>query len=139
MEVSDFIQAMVQILTELFPGQMVYVEQIPAGAENCLLVRCIKQSHQKRLDRRRVRAYQFEILSYPRSGGSMDFYEWTTKLYTRLERLTVCGQVFHMGNLRAESGDDGVLHFLLDTEFTFLLEAEPGDPMERLDQQLYVE
>lgn len=135
MEVSDFIQAIVEKLNGLFPGTLVYVDRIPEGATGNCLVRCIKQSHTKKLDRRRERSYQFEILYYQTEEDSLAYYDWAERLYREMEMLRVEEHIFHMKNLHAENSGDKVLHFLFDVSFSGLLAPRQEEPMEALRQQ----
>lgn len=134
MTAALFLAAIAEKLRLLFPERQVFVDAIPADAVGHFLVRCIKQSHAKKLDRRRERAYQFEILFYPPEPDSMTFYDWAETLYREMEDLVVEGQVFHLKNCSASDGGDGVLHFLCEAAFTFLLPPQAEEKMEQLSQ-----
>ena len=133
MTVNSFIRAAAVRLGELFPGRLVYTDEIPANADGNFFVRCIDQQHERKLDRRRRRFYSFEILYFQKEKDALVFNDWAETMYNSMEQLTCEGASFHLTNAHAENGDDGVFHFVFDADFTVLLAPEGGVLMETLD------
>lgn len=68
MTANDLLTAIAMKLGALYPDRLVYHRKIDAKADGNHYVRCIDQSHAKRLGRRRYRSYSFEILYFQRKN-----------------------------------------------------------------------
>lgn len=135
MTVNEILSALTHKLGELFPERAVYYTQIPREADGNHYIRCIDQSHTKKLGRRRERAYSFEVLYFCQKGDALVFNDWAEVLYSELEMLTVGGQLVHITGAHAEPGDDGVFHFVFDITVSGLLDPPAGEPMEDLEMR----
>ena len=133
MTVNDIIKAAAVKLGELFPDRLTYYGEIHNEADGNHYIRCINQSHEKRLDRRRARSYSFEIYYFRRDKDALEFNAWAETMYFAFESLVVGGQTLHITGAHAEDGDDGVFHFVFDVDFVALVEPEAAEPMETLD------
>lgn len=133
MTVNEILSALAHKLGELFPERAVYYTQIPREADGNHYIRCIDQSHTKKLGRRRERAYSFEVLYFCQKGDALVFNDWAETLYSELEMLTVGGQLVHITGAHAEPGDDGVFHFVFDITVSGLLDPPAGEPMAELE------
>lgn len=133
MTVNEIMGALAHKLGELFPERAVYYTQIPREADGNHYIRCIDQSHTKKLGRRRERAYSFEVLYFCRVRDALVFHDWAEVLYSELETLMVNGQLVHITGAHAEPGDDGVFHFVFDITVSGLLDPPAGEPMAELE------
>lgn len=133
MTANGIIKTAAAKLAALYPDRLAYSGQIPKDADGQHYIRCISQSHEKRLDRRRGRSYSFEILYFRKDGDALEFNAWAETMYGEFESLTVQNQILHVTGAHARDGDDGVFHFVFDVTFTGLVEPEAAEPMETLD------
>ena len=133
MTVNEIMGALAHKLGELFPDRAVYYTQIPRDADGNHYIRCIDQSHTKKLGRRRERAYSFEVLYFCKERDALVFHDWAEVLYSELEMLTVGGRLVHTTGAHAEPGDDMVFHFVFDITVSGLLDPPAGEPMADLD------
>lgn len=129
MTVNDIISAIALKLNTLYPNRFVYAEQIPKKADGNYFVYCTDQSHTKRLGQRRERSYSFVIQYFQTKKDNMAFNDWAEKMYFEFEKLDVKGQIIHIIDAHAESGDDMVYHFVFDVKVGGLVNVQPGDPM----------
>lgn len=134
MTVNDILTAFAVKLTELYPDRLVYVDEIPAGADGNFLVRCIEQSHQKGIGRRRVRVYQFEVLYFVAPKDSMAYNDWAETMYWGFEDLAVGQEVVHLSGAAANDTGDMVYHFVVDAQVYNTMAVDRSDEMEGLDQ-----
>ncbi len=133
MTVNEIMSALALKLGELFPDRAVHYTQIPRDADGNHYVRCIGQSHTKKLGRRRERVYSFEVLYFCKERDALVFNDWAETLYSELETLTVGGQLVHITGAHAEPGDDMVFHFVFDITVSGLIDPPAGEPMEGLE------
>ena len=59
MTLANFLSAIAQKLTGLWPDRLVYTGEIPQNADGQFFVGIIESGQEKRLDRRRTRTIQF--------------------------------------------------------------------------------
>lgn len=121
MTVNAFITAIAGVLYDAFPGRLVYVDQIEAGADGNHLVRCIDQSHVVGLSRQRKRSYSFEVAYFQSERNNMSFHDWAETMYWAFEMLLVEGRLYHLENAKAQKGEDMVFHFTFDVDAFLLL------------------
>ena len=133
MTVNEIMSALAQRLGELFPNRAVYYTQIPRDADGNHYIRCIDQSHVKKLGRRRERSYSFEIRYFSKNKDSLVFYDWAEAMYWGFESLTVGGQKLHITGAHAEPGDDMVFHFVFDVTVSGLIDLPAGEPMSDIE------
>lgn len=133
MTVNEIMSALAHKLGELFPDRAVYYTQIPRDADGNHYIRCIDQSHTKKLGRRRERTYSFEILYFCKEKDALVFNDWAETMYWGFESLMVNGQLVHLTGAHAEPGDDGVFHFVFDITVSGLLDPPAGEPMAELE------
>ena len=129
MTVNKLLEAAAVRLGELFPGRHVFADTVKNHADGNFYIRCVEQSHTKRLGRRRDRAYSFEILYFLKSDDPFGFNEWAETMYSEFETVTADGHVFHVSNAHAEDGDDMVFHFVYDVVFSALYAPETENSM----------
>lgn len=132
MTVNDFMEAIAAKLKELFPDRLAYYKKIKTLADGQHFVRCIDQSHAKRLDRQRYRSYSFEVLYFRKDDDALEFNAWVETMYAGFESLTVNGRLFHLVNAHAEPGEDMVFHFIFDVSFFALTDPVSGEKMEHV-------
>ncbi len=138
MTVNSFIEAIAKRLGELFPGRLVYVDQIPAKAEGNHFIRCMEQGQSLGLGRQRRRAYSFEVVYFLQERENMAFHQWAEAMYQGFEALKVGEQLIRLKNLQAQPGDDMAFRFTFDANVYALLKKEPEEPMEAVDTRLII-
>lgn len=139
MTLNAFLEAVAAKLTEIWSDRKVYVDEIPKGSDGQFFVGIIESGQEKRLDRRRKRSIQIEVLYFLKSKDTMAFMDWAEAMYDHFEDLTVeesAGQTrtIHLTGQKARPNENArVFQFLFDADFFFNL-APPETPfMEDLE------
>ena len=119
MTLANFLSAIAQKLAGIWPGRLVYTGEIPQDADGQFFVGIIESGQEKRLDRRRTRTIQFEVLYFLRSKDVMAFQAWAEAMYDNFDALMV----------REDAEKTRVV-----ANFHAVLAPEDGPPMENLEQ-----
>lgn len=140
MTLANFLSAIAQKLTELWPDRLVYAGEIPQNADGQFFIGIIESGQEKRLDHRRTRTIQFEVLYFLRSKDTMAFQAWAEAMYDNFDTLTVKedgekARVVHLTGQKARPDDNArVYQFLFDASFHAVLAPGEIPPMENLEQ-----
>lgn len=108
----------------------------------------IEASHEKKLDRRRRRTVQFEVLYFLASKDNLEFNAWAETMFDEFESLSVhektevvdgveydVRRAIRLTNVSARKYDDQrVFQFLFDADFYFVITPEVIPTMYYLDQ-----
>ena len=73
MTVNKILEAIASKLSEIWPDRNVFVDKIPKGADGNFFVGVIETNQEKKLDRRRTRSCQIEVLYFLKSDDNMAF------------------------------------------------------------------
>jgi len=145
---NNFLESIAMKLVGLWPDRHVFVNEIPKEADGNFFVRVIDTSQEKKLDRRRRRTVQFEVLYFLASKDNMKFNEWAETMFDEFESLSVhektevvdgvetdVRRTIRLTNISARKDDDQrVFQFLFDTDFYFVITPEVIPTMYYLDQ-----
>ena len=140
MTLANFLSAIAQKLAGIWPGRLVYTGEIPQDADGQFFVGIIESGQEERLDRRRTRTIQFEVLYFLRSKDVMAFQAWAEAMYDNFDALMVREdaektRVVHLTGQKARPDENArVYQFLFDANFHAVLAPEDGPPMENLEQ-----
>ena len=140
MTLANFLSAIAQKLTGIWPDRLVYTCEIPQNAAGQFFVGIIESGQEKRLDRRRTRTIQFEVLYFLRSKDTLAFQAWAEAMYDNFDTLTVREdgektRVVHLAGQKAQPDENArVYQFLFDVGFHAVLAPEEGPTMENLEQ-----
>ncbi len=140
MTVNKFMEAVASKLTGIWPDRKVFVDEIPKDADGNFFVGVIETSQEKKLDRRRTRSCQFEVLYFLKADDNMAFNDWAESMYDNFEALDVDDSEagtrrIALSGQTARKDETGVFQFVFDANFSFVLAPEMIDPMENLDQK----
>ena len=89
MTLNNFLEAVAEKLVGLWPDRHVFVNEIPKDSDGNFFVGIIEATQEKKLDRRRRRHVQIEVLYFLASKDNLDFNEWSEKMLDEFESLTV--------------------------------------------------
>ena len=89
MTLNDFLEAVAEKLVGLWSDRHVFVNEIPKDSDGNFFVGMIEASQEKKLDRRRRRTVQFEVLYFLASKDNMKFNEWAETMFDEFESLSV--------------------------------------------------
>ena len=89
MTLNNFLEAVAEKLVGLWPDRHVFVNEIPKDSDGNFFVGIIEATQEKKLDRRRQRHVQIEVLYFLASKDNLDFNEWSEKMLDEFESLTV--------------------------------------------------
>lgn len=89
MTLNNFLESIAMKLVGLWSDRHVFVNEIPKEADGNFFVRVIDTSQEKKLDRRRRRTVQFEVLYFLASKDNMKFNEWAETMFDEFESLSV--------------------------------------------------
>lgn len=140
MTLNDFFEAVAEKLVGLWPDRHVFVNEIPKDSDGNFFVGIIEATQEKKLDRRRRRHVQIEVLYFLASKDNLDFNEWSEKMLDEFESLTVVetesrSRLVRLTNVTARKDDDNrVYQFLFDADFYFVITPEVIPTMYYLDQ-----
>lgn len=148
MTLNKFLEAVASKLVGLWPDRHVYVNEIPKDSDGNLFVGIIETTQEKKLDRRRSRHIQIEVLYFLASKDNPDFNDWAESMIDNFESLSVyektvtqdgkTSDVFRTVTLTDVSAtkdtDARVYRFLFDADFYFVITPETIPSMYYLDQ-----
>ena len=130
MTLNNFLEAVAEKLVGLWPDRHVFVNEIPKDSDGNFFVGIIEATQEKKLDRRRRRHVQIEVLYFLASKDNLDFNEWSEKMLDEFESLTVVetesrSRLVRLTNVTARKDDDSrVYQFLFDADFYFVITPE---------------
>lgn len=148
MNLNGFLEAVAEKLVGLWSDRHVFVNEIPKDSDGNFFVGMIEASQEKKLDRRRRRTVQFEVLYFLALKDNMKFNEWAETMFDEFETLSVhektevvdgvetdVRRTIRLTNISARKDDDNkVFQFLFDTDFYFVITPEVIPTMYYLDQ-----
>ena len=148
MTLNNFLESIAVKLVGLWPDRHVFANEIPKNADGNFFVRVVDTSQERKLDRRRRRTVQFEVLYFLASKDNMKFNEWAETMFDEFESLSVhektevvdgvetdVRRTIRLTNISARKDDDQrVFQFLFDADFYFVITPEVIPTMYYLDQ-----
>lgn len=148
MTLNDFLEAVAEKLVGLWSDRHVFVNEIPKDSDGNFFVGMIEASQEKKLDRRRRRTVQFEVLYFLASKDNLEFNAWAETMFDEFESLSVhektevvdgvetdVRRTIRLTNISARKDDDQrVFRFLFDADFYFVITPEVIPTMYYLDQ-----
>lgn len=148
MTLNDFLEAVAEKLVGLWSDRHVFVNEIPKDSDGNFFVGMIEASQEKKLDRRRRRTVQFEVLYFLASKDNLEFNEWEEAMFDEFETLSVhektevvngvetdVRRTIRLTNISARKDDDQcVFQFLFDADFYFVITPEVIPTMYFLDR-----
>lgn len=145
MTLNNFLKAVAVKLVDLWPTRHVFVNEIPKDSDGNFFVGVIETTQEKKLDRRRRRHVQIEVLYFLASKDNPSYNDWADTMFDNFETLSVLenaeeGQNIYrtvrLTNISARKDDDErVFQFLFDADFYFVLTPEAIPTMYYLDQE----
>lgn len=149
MTLNNFLESIAMKLVGLWSDRHVFVNEIPKEADGNFFVRVIDTSQEKKLDRRRRRTVQFEVLYFLASKDNLEFNAWAETMFDEFESLSVhektevvngvekdVRRTIRLTNISARKDDDQrVFQFLFDADFYFVITPEVIPTMYYLDQK----
>lgn len=144
MTLNNILEAIASKMVGIWADRHVYVNEIPKDSDGNFFVGIIETGQEKKLDRRRKRHIQFEVLYFLANKDNMDFNEWVEAMYDHFESLSVYEKTVdgsdiyrsvRLTNITArKDGDARVYQFLFDADFYFVITGDPIPTMYYLDQ-----
>ncbi len=140
MTVNKILEAIASRLSEIWPDRNVFVDKIPKGADGNFFVGVVETNQEKKLDRRRTRRCQIEVLYFLKSDDNMAFNDWADTMYDNFETLNVEESAnktrrLYLTGQTARKDESRVFQFLFDVNMNFVLAPEMIEPMENLDHK----
>lgn len=139
MTLNNFLEAIAAVLTALWPDRTVEVDEIPSGADGNFFIGIIESGQVKKLDRRRRRTIQFQVLYFQENGDNMVYNDWAEAMYEHFEHLTVADgpdstRVVHLkGQTARRDGTDRFFQFLFNVDALILKSPAEDVIMENLN------
>lgn len=144
MTLQAFIEAVAEKLTALWPGRLVFVDEIPKDADGNFFVRLVDSSEDHLLDRRRSRTLHFEVLYFLRQKETIPFLQWAEAMYDAFSVLRVretpetTRGVYLSGREARRNDNLAAYQFTFDARFQYVAAPEEEIPMETLMQEVQV-
>ncbi len=132
MKISDIARDIGRKLNAAFPGSVMYVDDIPAGAEGNFLLVITEISGGDGITPRRKRSVSFDVVYFSKPRDALVFADWTELMEDTLHTLSGEGQLFNTKGRNAVR-TDMQYHYMFTVSSDFL-EYTPGDPMETLEE-----
>ena len=132
MKISDIARDIGRRLKAAFPGRVMYVEDIPAGAEGNFLLVIAEIADGGGITPRRKRSVSFDVVYFSKPRDALAFADWAELMEGALRTLSGEGQQFHTKERNAVR-TDMQYHYMFTVSSDFL-EYTPGDPMETLEE-----
>lgn len=148
MTLNDFLETVAEKLVGLWSDRHVFVNEIPKDSDGNFFVGMIEASQERKLDRRRRRTVQFEVLYFLASKDNLEFNAWAETMFDEFESISVhektefvngvekdVRRVIRLTNISARKDDDQrAFQFLFDADFYFVITPEVIPTMYYLDQ-----
>lgn len=148
MTLNNFLESIAVKLVGLWPDRHVFANEIPKNADGNFFVRVVDTSQERKLDRRRRRTVQFEVLYFLATKDNLEFNAWAETMFDEFESLSVhektevvdgveydVRRTIRLTNVSARKDDDQrVFQFLFDADFYFVITPEVIPTMYYLDQ-----
>ncbi len=131
MKISDIVRDIGRRLKAEFPGSVMYVEDIPAGAEGNFLLVISEISDDNGISPRKKRSVSFDTVYFSKPRDTLGFADWAEKTENALRTLSGEGQLFHTSQ-RHSVRTEMQYHYMFTVSSDFL-EYTPGEPMEKLE------
>ncbi len=131
MKISDITRDIGRRLKAAFPDSVMYVEDIPAGAEGNFLLEVSGISCGEGITCRIKRSVSFDIVYFSKPRDALGFADWAEKMEETLRTLSSEGRCFHSSE-RSAVRTDMQYHFMLTVSSEYL-EYTLGEPMEKLE------
>lgn len=131
MKISEIARDIGRRLRAAFPESVMYIEDIPMGAEGNFLLVVSEISCGEGMTYRVKRSVSFDIVYFSKPRDSLGFADWTEKMEETLRTLSGEGQLFHTSE-RSAVRTDMQYHYMLTVSSEYL-EYTPGEPMEELE------
>lgn len=132
MKISDIARDIGRRLKAAFPESVMYVDDIPAGAEGNFLLVIAEIADGGGITPRRKRSVSFDVVYFSKPRDALAFADWTELMEGALRTLSGEGQLFHTKERNAVR-TDMQYHYMFTVSSDFL-EYTPGDPMETLEE-----
>ena len=132
MKISDIARDIGRRLKAAFPGSVMYVDDIPAGAEGNFLLVIAEIADGGGITPRRKRSVSFDVVYFSKPRDALAFADWAELMEGALRTLSGEGQQFHTKERNAVR-TDMQYHYMFTVSSDFL-EYTPGDPMETLEE-----
>lgn len=140
MTLNKFLEAFAFKLVELWPDRHVYANEMPSDIDGNFYIGIIEASHEKRLNRRRFRSIQIEVLYFLASKDNLDYNEWAEDMLDNFEKISVeedkntLRTITLTGATVRRDSDARVYQFTCDADFLFLIAPEDLPSMLQLEQ-----
>lgn len=148
MTLNNFLESIAMKLVGLWSDRHVFVNEIPKDSDGNFFVRVVDTSQEKKLDRRRRRTVQFEVIYFLASKDNLEFNAWAETMFDEFETLSVhektevvdgvesdVRRTIRLTNISARKDvDQRVFQFLFDADFYFVITPEVIPTMYYLDQ-----
>lgn len=140
MTLNNFLEAVAVKLVALWPERHAFVNEIPKDSDGNFFVGVVEVTQEKKLDRRRKRHIQIEVLYFLASKDNLDYNEWSETMIDEFESLTITEtdertRLVRLTNASArKDADSRVYQFTFDADFYFVITAEAIPTMYYLDQ-----
>lgn len=132
MKISDIARDIGRRLKAAFPESVMYVDDIPAGAEGNFLLVIAEIADGGGITPRRKRSVSFDVVYFSKPRDALAFADWAELMEGALRTLSGEGQLFHTKERNAVR-TDMQYHYMFTVSSDFL-EYTPGDPMETLEE-----
>ncbi len=101
MKVSELCRDIGRRLKEAFPESVMYIEDIPHGAEGNFLLVISEIADDKGITPRKKRSASFDVVYFSKPRDTTGFADWAERMENTLTVLSAGNQLFHAANRNA--------------------------------------
>lgn len=138
--INELKTGIAQRLDSTFSGVPIHTEQTEQGLiEPCFFIKDVTSDQNQIVGNRYKQTHVFDVQYFPPLDGSENEHiaDTASELYGVLEYLTIDDDQVRGTKMRQEKVD-GVLHFMVNYDFTVKRATTPDDPMETIDVDINV-
>lgn len=132
MKLRELVQGIGTLAAELFPGKLMYVDEIPADAEGNFFLAITEQRGSDGISARRSRFVGFDLMYFSEAGDGFSFLEWADIMQDGMKLIRAGEFTLHTSSRRALN-EDMVYHFLFDISAEYIEYTPQGEKMEHLE------
>lgn len=135
MQTIDVTRAIVEAVSDAFPGQKVYTKNNQGLKPPCFVVLALNNAQDKLMNRRFSRAQMYDVHYFPVDAADQDECQAVgNKLLDILELLSYDGMRYRGTGMNFEV-TNGIMHFFVNYNFHVMRPKPESEKMARLEQE----
>lgn len=135
MKVSELCRDIGRRLKEAFPESVMYIEDIPHGAEGNFLLVISEIADDRGITPRKKRSASFDVVYFSKPRDTTGFADWAERMENALCILSTDGQLFHMES-RSAVRTDMQYHYMFTVSADYIDYTTEIPEMGEMEEQI---